>query len=991
MAATWKTIDDELEDLISHEQGIVFQRLCVALAKKRWSNLVATEIKKDGGEDAMAVGEFALGSKRFRVACSLTGTLAKVRKDAQRIRQRGVVLDELIFYAANKIMNTTLDQWKPTIRKEFGHDLSVISREDIIQELLNPQNSWLVSTYLKTQSESGALANWERITFENQRGLGPALMGRSLGPSDVEACPTLDEVKTVLAHLQVAYSARVSGGPGAGKSLCAYQVGYALSKAGRSMYRLRRSYSGAIDFVHPAEGNGAIYFVDDAHLLQPGVLEGLEEQANEEQYVVSTFNEIQTTTAQHHTIDIDANRAVQTIASRLGANPIETLSAVRAADSHVGEYYGDIQLTDRIDEAVAKSSFPWQFCFVLGGGWRRADQAAKRVKDAGHDVVLTALALYQLASRDASLSVGELADHCRTVDIPIDSVYSAVQWLADIRLVVSTHDIRCPHQRFASVILGKIFSRLSDDDSKRRFAALVRGVLSDPSVSIAGLYIVLDELGYQDSVRWHLKRILDEATRETVLGRCWAAETPVDRSHAGLVLTALGRYTDSWPKSLLESKISLIAGWISAARSTDGYGLGRLINDVWNDDEELCKAIVAKVQPQAMAVATSSAKIDDISAVAFLVDRLSLGATTTWKSEFGGTLDKSNLLTTVSNWPDLDRLFVLAKLCNAISHFDEEFSLDLAEAALPKFRQCFELDPIGTFEQLNDLLGQLLRVWDPLGVYKGPLRPDGRRKAIARRLIRSIQDDQLASAISSATLRDFEPAARLLSVVRELCPRRFDSMSKQIDWSLIEETIGDAWAKLNHGAVVLLCQLSIRGDGRDVIPTILERNVKRIETMDARLAIVSPVSAFGVVEKGGQIALKENMTFGWDIVAYVVHQFGEKRPDLLRALLLPHEHAVAEALGRDQANTFSDVDAFVDVMQEYAPDNLDRILSEVDPSAAKTAWQSCLCASGKPRRAAAKLVQLSIEYGGTLGDVGVDLRHRFPAASVAAPKDGHGG
>jgi hypothetical protein len=59
-------------------------------------------------------------------------------------------------------------------------------------------------------------ADWELVTFDDDRGLGPALMGYPLGSSDAAACPLLTEVDAVLTQLKIAYSARLVGEPGSG-------------------------------------------------------------------------------------------------------------------------------------------------------------------------------------------------------------------------------------------------------------------------------------------------------------------------------------------------------------------------------------------------------------------------------------------------------------------------------------------------------------------------------------------------------------------------------------------------------------------------------------------------------------------------------------------------------------------------------------------------------------------------------------------------------
>ncbi|MBI4659228.1 MAG: hypothetical protein HY735_10335 [Verrucomicrobia bacterium] len=66
-------IKEALESLKAAERASDFEDLAVHLAKRRWPELVATERKSDGGEDATSFYRGADG-KRRRLACSLTGT-----------------------------------------------------------------------------------------------------------------------------------------------------------------------------------------------------------------------------------------------------------------------------------------------------------------------------------------------------------------------------------------------------------------------------------------------------------------------------------------------------------------------------------------------------------------------------------------------------------------------------------------------------------------------------------------------------------------------------------------------------------------------------------------------------------------------------------------------------------------------------------------------------------------------------------------------------
>ncbi len=132
-------IETALDDLISNEEGMRFQGLAVVLAKQRWPDFIACERKKDLGADAIGVGKV--------LACSLTATLGKIKSDATKIKKH-FNIKTLVFATPQRVTNTTAEKWAAEIRKEFGYDLVVIPREDVITSLLNSSNLALCRTHL---------------------------------------------------------------------------------------------------------------------------------------------------------------------------------------------------------------------------------------------------------------------------------------------------------------------------------------------------------------------------------------------------------------------------------------------------------------------------------------------------------------------------------------------------------------------------------------------------------------------------------------------------------------------------------------------------------------------------------------------------------------------------------------------------------------------------------------------------------------------------
>jgi hypothetical protein len=151
MAILRTDIERTLDELISNEEGMRFQGLAVVLAKQKWPDLIASERHRDMGLDAYAAASVAQDKKAKGVASSITGTIAKIKDDASKIKKNFPDVEILIFATPQKVTNPTIQSWATEIRTEFGYGLVVMSREEIITSLMVPTNIALCRTMLEMQ------------------------------------------------------------------------------------------------------------------------------------------------------------------------------------------------------------------------------------------------------------------------------------------------------------------------------------------------------------------------------------------------------------------------------------------------------------------------------------------------------------------------------------------------------------------------------------------------------------------------------------------------------------------------------------------------------------------------------------------------------------------------------------------------------------------------------------------------------------------------
>lgn len=148
MAIYRTEIERALDEVISNEEGMRFQGLAVVLAKLKWPEFIASERHKDLGLDAYAPASCANDGTEKGLASSITATVDKIKKDIERFKPHYPNVKILIFATPCKVTNQQATSWKETIGKDYGIELQIISREDVITDLMLPGNASICSSHL---------------------------------------------------------------------------------------------------------------------------------------------------------------------------------------------------------------------------------------------------------------------------------------------------------------------------------------------------------------------------------------------------------------------------------------------------------------------------------------------------------------------------------------------------------------------------------------------------------------------------------------------------------------------------------------------------------------------------------------------------------------------------------------------------------------------------------------------------------------------------
>jgi hypothetical protein len=134
-------IEKALDELIAEEQDFKFQGLGVVLAKQKWPRLIASERRYDLGLDAHAKGDFEPDGRGIGLACSLTAEYEKIAEDAAKVKKNYLDVRVLVFATPGKVTKHKEKQWAEQLSKDFGLDLVVMPREELVTSLIDPSNA----------------------------------------------------------------------------------------------------------------------------------------------------------------------------------------------------------------------------------------------------------------------------------------------------------------------------------------------------------------------------------------------------------------------------------------------------------------------------------------------------------------------------------------------------------------------------------------------------------------------------------------------------------------------------------------------------------------------------------------------------------------------------------------------------------------------------------------------------------------------------------
>jgi hypothetical protein len=794
---------------------------------------------------------------------------------------------------------------------------------------------------------------WEYVSFLPQRGIGPALIGEGLGPHEVLACPRLPEVAEVQSRLSITGSVTIRGSSGSGKSITAYQAGYAESRNGWEAVRLTSDGTANDPSLSLATmRHETLAIVDDAQALMPSTVRRIQDRADPSRLRVI----IVTTERTGHgaVVELAAGRAVAEIAAALRPRGGELLPVLRALDPTLGEDYLDESFESRLATAASEET-PWQFGFVLRGGWREARSAIAVLHDADRaDLAVAALSACQLVTADRGVDRAGLERAVEPLGRSAEWLDHSIRTLADQHRLVAGPTLRTPHARFARTVLEVVLNDRADPERDRIVDVVRRCVQGDSGSrpSLVGVGWIVNALTFAGDLKWITPPLFDAALVGDLVDRFRAASPGRDVGAAAVALNLLRRWGDT-ATDRVRADPAWITQWISNADTESAHGLAALINDLYNDDRELAGRISGAVDVQSFVARMLNAEPAALYVWGEFLGRFWVAAPQAKRDEIAGLLDEPRVQSLISRSIRLEMVGT-SEFLQEISAFDRPLALAAVESNAAAIAGRLSESPADGFLECEDVL------WWVLGYAPRWLtrrRPDKEGRRIAGVIAGAVDPRRVASAIGAAHRRDWHNLAGTMFFLLEARRSQYQRVLDAISVDRLDAALAGYWTDPGR---TLEEALHVVGWGRNHEPsrTLIARHANDLPWTFPRLAIFTPDVIAGQVRSGKPLRLAVESGHEWDVAVLALVAMESVDPEVAEVVVVGNLEGIArglESLGNREAQGAA---ALMDIVHQKAPDGFVQVLGMLDTEKTASKWAS-LSREAADRAGVGKLIRLA--------------------------------
>lgn len=817
---------------------------------------------------------------------------------------------------------------------------------------------------------------WEHVDFNNQRSIENAISGKRLGPKDVLDCPELSICKEIIIELKRSNSYWITGEAGCGKSITAWQVAKSFDDNGFQV--LRPDYSAKPEDLlrDLLFDKNVLLVIDDAQQYSDKFIERLIENSCASLKVLFTSTDIEVS-VQTPAI-IDPIKAIREIKDNLILRKKELLPILQKFDDRIGDSYMDVSLERRLEHASQEKN-PWNFFWVLRGGWQSANREFEGIRQFPKaNLLLIVIAVSQISSCDAGIDRSLLIKRCKKHYISDREFKNAIDRLNSLSLIVISDGIcRTKHISYARQLIAQCFSH-KYYQSWPELVNVVTDVLLVPDLPLKGCVWLLSAIDLTDATR-HSSGDLWRVVVNPLKQRCKMA--PNNSEWAIGCYYYLMRLFGISANELVSDKAYLIDWFTSGLGRPANYSsniANELINIGNSEGGEISsdsvRVIFEEIDKEKLVHLANNMQISDFYSFGELVGRITY-YNPSWLKYFVSHFDWERTKNII-NTAKIDDFYRVERVVTSIfwmHHFtstipDYRFVTDI----IPYITKVFNNDPVNTVSSFDSIFRRCLG-YGPHFLRRGSA-PRAEQVEVAKEIVSGFYPTKVAEKMSDFVSRDLENLARTFYVINEIDEYFIDRVIPHILEDNFNESIKDDWilqsSELQH-FITFFTKDSLQETAQRWITK--HKDIIKGPLKSAFIA-VSPSTAIEFHDSGRGLALFDSDR-RWPLTVYALCMLADLDKEKCAEILKAHSEKILDSLYRLTLDHPKYIVAFFKVVKSVSENIYSELVNSINiqDKRAQDTINSLNRSQPTERKNYIKLAKIAVRTEGSLSKLGSDM------------------
>lgn len=803
----------------------------------------------------------------------------------------------------------------------FFHEQARTHVDEILQKIASLKTETSESFYEPVDIEV-----WDEVHFSYQHDISYAIMGYRLTPADVEACPRFPQVERIIKQLEIVDYVILQGETGCGKSISIYQAAYDLYKKGWKVHQYKAAETLNVPLI-PHNTDPSLYIIDDAQQLPEKTVEAIAEQARPNTKII--FAKTISSIIQDDTILLTNKDAVRILYEDFLARKEDIIPIVHQCDKEVGINSLDLPIERRLKEA-SKAETPWQFNYILRGGWQTMRERYQAIC-AHHncDLLATAIALFQIMQLDSNINYNWLCSYLQHFDNSLYWDYDDLQYLVGQKIVLSTDNVRIVHMESAAVIIAQF---LQNTSARKRevLRAVIEASFIEKRVTPLGLVWLCN--GVQ---RHSIYRCKDTFINEEMISFVFESLENVQTSQERvgiaffieIVFTLHDQKNGYWHFRRCET---LFLDWITHADSKTAYAYSRLINTLYNTNKKQHRQFARKIDWTQVIQSMMTEKNPDLYVWGELFNRLTISLSKRENMSIATVLqpavDKLGSITNISSISNLTEfLCSISHICNIHVH-------ETVRKLTPVYAEYFKKNMSQSIELFDFHFFLYICGMSLLGGH----RATKEERKTAELIVATLPETEFAAVFSSSLPRDWQRIHEIMSLVRRYDLKKSKKIVALVDTIKLSDTAANCWNCVHE--IADICVALHIGDPR-IARRFIESNQDKIKIMYSPLAMIAPQCAIRVFRSGVSVDLLTG--HWWTVSFYALRELINEDEVTAKEILIANTSAIIDQINDVHAIDFQDNSflAFLQLVRLYYVDVFHKITGAIDVQWITDNWE----------------------------------------------------